>query len=381
MTKMDYYQVLGVARTAEPRELKRAYRRLAMEYHPDRNPEDREAETKFKATAEAYEVLSDPDKRSLYDIFGHEGLQSKPSPSAGNVNIDDIFAPFEHIFGGMFDFGPAPGGHGQKKGPNKSKTPRQGLDIKAQVQVSFEDAVFGGRGSVHFDREQECLSCLGQGAPTAERTQCARCQGEGEVSLSQGVFKFSSPCTMCAGRGFLIQDACEECDGDGIVRESVTKKIKIPAGVADGARLRLPKQGNLPPGAQVRGDVFVTVCVEPHEVFERDGLDLHYRAHVPYVLAALGCKVEVPGPETLHTVSIPAGTQYGDQHVLAGAGVTHTSGARRGDIVVHCIVEVPSRLRDQERELLEQLARVGNLDPYSPLRTPHAPLREKASAD
>ena len=379
MNKQDYYDILGVSRTADARELKRAYRRLAMAYHPDRNPDDQEAEVKFKATAEAYQILSDPDQRSLYDVFGHDGIQGRSRPSsAGFASVDDIFAQFNDMFGDIFDFPGAPKG----SGPSKKSGAKKGVDLKTTLDISFEDAIFGTQAQVTFKRQDTCQSCEGSGASsTQECVPCERCAGQGEVRLSQGFFTVSTPCSLCGAKGYTVQEACLDCHGAGLKVEHVTKAIKIPPGVNDGARLRLPGQGNLSGATQERGDVLVTVAVGASHVFEREGLDLHYRARIPFVMAALGGQIEIPTLHVTQLLDLPPGTQFGDTHTLKGAGVTHTNQKSTGDILVHCVVEMPQALGKRQSELLRELARSMELDPEKPLPSAHAPLKTLPQED
>lgn len=364
MNKRDYYEILGVRRDASERELKRAYRRLAMKCHPDRNPDDAEAEALFKVAATAYEVLTDPRQRQIYDNFGHEGLDARRGGrGAGFESVEDIFAQFNDLFGDVFGFG-------EEQRRKREQEPRRGEDIRHELELSFEDAVFGARKAFTLAREVSCGECDGTGAaPGSEPVECAACEGRGEVTLKQGFFSVSSTCKHCQGRGVLLTDACAACQGQGARVEERELNVRIPAGVEDGTRLRIRGEGA--PGLRggEPGDVLVTLRVAESELFERDGLNLHYRAPISFAQAALGCTLRVPTLDGEALCEIPAGAQFGDIHKLEGEGVRHVNGRRTGNLLVHILVTTPTSLSERQRELLRELAALEGVDldaPFSP---------------
>ncbi len=352
MSKRDYYEVLGVSRDAGDRELKKAYRTLAMKYHPDRNPGDEEAEKRFKEAAEAYEVLNDSEKRQIYDRFGHEGLSGR-SGGAGFSNVDDIFSQFGDIFGDIFGFG-----RQQRRGG-----PQRGADLRLDLELEFEEAVFGTSREVDVPRHTECETCEGSGAePGTEPIVCGACQGRGQVHHSQGFFTLSSTCPECRGQGKIITSPCGDCDGSGLIEEVREVSVKIPPGVDDGTRLRLRGEGEAGRKGGPRGDLYVFLHVKSSEVFVREGSNLHLEAEISFVQAALGCDLEIPTLEDPATVKIKPGTQFGDTIKLDGRGIQRVNrpGAR-GDLVVHCKVTVPDTLSKKQRKVLEEFAEISDI--------------------
>ena len=352
MTERDYYEILGVSRDASEGELKKAYRKLAMEYHPDRNPGDKSAEKRFKEASEAYEVLSDPEKRRLYDQFGHDGLRGagagRPG-AAGFDNVDDIFSQFGDIFGDMFGFG----------GQRRRGGPRRGADMRYDLELTFEEAAFGTTKTLTIPRHEQCEKCEGSGAePGTSPTTCPACNGRGQVHHRQGFFTLSSTCPECGGSGEYISDPCSECGGSGQTKVENKVEVQIPAGVNDGTRLRLRQEGENGSRGAPRGDLYVFLHVEPSEVFEREGADLHFKKEVPFVQAALGAEVEVPTlqDEETETVTVKPGTQYGDKKVLKNRGIAKVKGSGRGNLIVHFDVKTPEDLTKRQRELLEEFA-------------------------
>lgn len=357
MTKRDYYEVLGVTRDTSERQIKRAYRKLAMKYHPDRNPDAPDAETKFKEAAEAYEVLSDPEQRRIYDRFGHEGLDgsSQGTSGPGFQNVDDIFSEFGDIFGDMFGFG-GPGG-ASRGGP------RGGADLRHDLDLTFEEAAFGTTKTISVPRHKECDQCEGSGAePGTSPTTCPTCEGRGQIQHTQGFFTLSSSCPKCNGTGELIEDICQKCRGQGIIEEDREVIVKVPAGVDTATRLRLRGEGEAGRDGGARGDLYVFLHVEPSDVFERDGADLHYTADLSFVQAALGCEVEVPTLDEPQRVSFHPGTQFGETRVLRGEGVEQLGASRRGNLIVHARVNVPDDLSDEQRRLLREFARLSGIE-------------------
>lgn len=348
MSKRDYYEVLGLARDASPKDIKSAYRKLAMQFHPDRNPGDEEAEAKFKEAAEAYEVLADEDKRATYDRFGHDGLKGGFRGGGGGFrSVDEIFEQFGDIFGDIFGFGGGGGGNRAARG----------VDLRMDMELGFEEAVFGTSREIIVPRNIGCSTCDGSGAaPGTERSPCSTCHGRGQVHHAQGFFTLTSTCPHCHGRGSVVETPCEDCEGRGLVREEREVQVTIPAGVDDGTRLRLRGEGESSQGGGPRGDLYVFLRVRPSEQFERDGSDLHFRAPISFVQAALGCELEIPTLEGSEVIEVPAGTQTGEQIVMRERGVPRVNRGSRGNLFIHFFVEVPRELNDRQRELLLEFA-------------------------
>ena len=347
-TREDYYELLGVSRTADARELKKAYRRLALELHPDRNPGNAEAEERFKTVSEAYAVLSDPQKRQLYDRYGHEGLAGG-GPGFGDVG--DIFSHFQDIFGGGF------GGAGFGRRP--ANQPARGADIRTELRLTLEEAAFGGERELQLQHPTPCEACKGTGAEGGKLTRCATCGGRGQIARQHGAFVLSSPCPACGGRGSEPAAPCATCSGSGQERADRTLKVNIPAGVDSGQSLRLQGKGQAGRLGGPAGDLYVTLRVEPHERFHRDGHDLLTELHVSFPQAAVGANVSVPlldPEEPAETVSVPAGTQPGDTLTVRGKGVPRLDGRGRGDLLCVVQVDVPKELSDKARALIEELA-------------------------
>ncbi|QDG54020.1 molecular chaperone DnaJ [Persicimonas caeni] len=356
MTKRDYYQVLGVSRDASESEIKRAYRKLAMKFHPDRNPDDPDAEANFKEAAEAYEVLADAEQRQIYDRFGHEGLSGQGGGPGGPGfhDINDIFAEFGDIFGDMFGFGSGTSGRGGQS---------RGADLRYDLELSFEEAAFGTTKTIVIPRHSECAHCEGSGAePGTEPLSCETCGGQGQVQHTQGFFTLSSTCPQCNGAGELIEEECQDCSGTGVVEEEREVSVKVPAGVGSGTRLRLRGEGETGRAGGERGDLYVFLHVEPSEVFERDGADLHYTAELSFIQAALGCEVEVPTLGEPKRVTFEPGTQYGDTKVLRDEGIQQLGSSRRGNLLVHARLATPTDLSDEQRRLLEEYARLSGIE-------------------
>ncbi len=351
--KRDYYEVLGVDRNATPEEIKRAYRRLARRYHPDVNREDPEAEEKFKEITEAYQVLSDPQKRAAYDRFGHAGLSGAPGgdPFAGvEINLGDLFEAF---FGDL-GFGPF---RGRRRGPTR------GRDRSVTVVLEFEEALRGVEKVVQVERMEVCDACLGSGAePGTQPTRCRTCGGTGEVRRVQrtflGQFVQVATCPTCGGEGYEIPIPCRRCGGEGRVRATRKVRVKIPAGVDSGDRIRIAGEGDVGPRGGSPGHLFVTVEVKPHPYFRREGQDVYVEWPIHVARAALGGKVQVPTPDGVVTVDLPAGVQPGHRVILRGKGAPDPLGGRRGDLYIHFRVVVPRRLTREQRRLFEELDRL-----------------------
>lgn len=343
MEKRDYYEVLGVGRDADAATCKRAYRKLAMQYHPDRNPDSRDAEEKFKEASEAYSVLSDPDKRARYDQFGHAGLSG--NGGFNGSDLQDIFSEFFGDFGDIFGMG-----------SRRSSRARRGDDLQYELEITFEDAVFGTTKEIRLPRTEACDRCDGSGCePGSRKGNCGNCGGRGQVVSQQGFFAVSRTCSRCGGTGQVIQQPCQQCQGRGARRTQRNRKVHIPAGIDDGMRLQMSGDGNAGSNGGPSGDLYVLIRVREHEVFERESSDLHCHVKVNVAQAALGAKVSVPTLEGEEVHSIKPGTQSGHRLCLRGKGVPHVRGSQRGDLYAHVDVEVPKRLSREQRELFEQL--------------------------
>jgi len=345
MSKRDFYEVLGVAKGATADELKKAYRRLAMKHHPDRNPDDAEAEARFKEAKEAYEVLSDAQKRSAYDQYGHAGVEQNGMGGAGGMGgqgFGDIFGDvFGDIFGG--------GGRGRQGGPYR------GADLRYELSLSLEEAVLGHDAEVSFQSLKECSTCDGDGAkPGTDKKTCDTCGGVGQVRRQQGFFSVQQTCPDCRGEGRIIEDPCTECRGQGRVQQSRTLSVKVPAGVDTGDRIRLSGEGEAGQAGGPPGDLYVEVRVMPHAVFERDGGDLSCKVPLAFTAAALGGEVKVPTLSGEVSLKIPAGTQSGKVFRLRGKGVKQVRGGGPGDLYCRVDVETPKELTKEQKDLLEQ---------------------------
>jgi len=347
VTKRDFYEILGVGRTADEPGLKSAYRRMALRYHPDRNPGDREAEERFKEAAEAYSVLSDPGKRTLYDRFGHQGLQG-----SGAASFDPAaFSDFSDILGEFFGFGDLFGGGG---GRRRSRTQR-GDDVRYDLEISLEDAIRGANIDIQVPRQDPCARCKGSGAEPGGLVSCSICHGRGEVVYQQAFLSIRRTCSQCGGTGQLIRRQCGACRGQGHIRSERKLRLNIPPGVDNGTRLRLTSEGQ--PGAQggPPGDLYVVLQLKEHPIFERHEQNLHCVIPVNVAQAALGAEVDLLTFDGLQPVKIPEGIQSGAQVRLRGLGVPQLNGHDRGDLVVHIQVRVPKRLSREQRKLFEQL--------------------------
>jgi molecular chaperone DnaJ len=341
----DYYRILSVAKNASAGEIKKAYRKLAMQYHPDRNPDDQEAEEKFKACTEAYEVLSDERKRQIYDTYGHEGIKS--SGYRGPGSAEDIFSSFGDIFGDLFGFGGATRGRTRRDGP------QPGNDLRYDVEISFMEAVHGVSKEVQLTRRDTCWTCEGSGSRPGHRKEtCPACHGRGQVIRSQGFFQMSSTCPQCRGEGEIVTDPCSDCQGSGLVEKTKKVALKIPAGVDSGARMRLRGEGEGGRRGGAAGDLYVVVHVQEHDFFKRDGDAIYCRFPVSMVRAALGARLEIPTIYGKKHVDIPAGSQSGDLFTLAGEGVTNLRGRGKGDMVVELQVMTPTNLCEEQKKVL-----------------------------
>ncbi len=353
MAKRDYYEVLGVSKSSSEDEIKKSYRKLAMKYHPDRNPDNPQAEESFKEASEAYDVLHDPEKRNLYDRYGHEGLQN--AGFQGFQGFDDVFSNFGSIFEDLFGFGAGGGGGGRRGGRTSA---RSGADLRYNLQVAFEDAVFGAEKILEFDKMESCVHCLGKRtAPGTQPSACRTCGGVGQVERRQGFFAVRTTCPQCRGEGTIITDPCPQCRGRGQVSAPKKLAVKIPAGVDDGARLRLVGEGEEGSNGGPAGDLYVVISVDSHELFERDGNNVHCQINLSFPQAALGADIEAPSLyEETQTLNIPRGTQSGETLLVRGGGIPDVRNGRRGDQIVHISVQTPVDLTERQEELLREFA-------------------------
>jgi molecular chaperone DnaJ len=346
VTKRDFYEVLGVTRDADEQALKSAYRKLAMKYHPDRNPGDHTAEEHFKEAAEAYSVLSDPQKRAAYDRYGHQGVQSAAGPQGFD---SEIFGDFGDILGDLFGFGDMSGRRGGRRA-------RRGEDVRYDLEISLEDTIRGMSAEIEVPKVERCHFCAGTGADGKDGlTPCVTCRGRGEVLLQQGFLSIRQTCRTCGGRGQLIRKACTKCNGEGAVRTEKKLRVTIPAGVDNGTRLRLTGEGQAGQNGAPPGDLFVVLFVKEHAVFERKENDLHCVVGVNVAQAALGTEVDVLTFDGLEHVRIPEGTQHGEQIRVRGKGVPYLNSSGRGDLIINVEVRVPAKLTREQRRLFEQL--------------------------
>jgi len=350
VTKRDYYEVLGVAKDADEAALKASYRKLAMKFHPDRNPGDAEAEEKFKEAAEAYGVLSDAQKRAAYDRFGHQGVQGA---GGGPQGFDpEAFGDFGDILGDLFGFGDMFGG---RRGGGRGRA-RRGDDVRYDLEISLEDTIRGMSAEIQVPRLDRCHFCNGTGGEGKDGlTQCATCRGRGEVLLQQGFLSIRQTCRTCGGRGQLVRKACTKCGGDGVLRSERKLRVTIPPGVDNGTRLRLTGEGQTSPNGGPPGDLFVVLMVKEHPVFERRENELHCTVPVNVAQAALGTEVDVLTFDGLEHVKVPEGTQHGDQIRIRGKGIPYLNSSGRGDLIVNVDVRVPTRLSREQKKLFEQL--------------------------
>lgn len=347
-TNKDYYEILGVDRNADLQEIKRAYRRLALKYHPDRNPGDKEAEEKFKEAAEAYSVLSDPEKRALYDRYGHAGLQQQ---GVGFTGFEpDIFAEFSDILGDLFGFEDLFGRRARRE------RPRRGEDLRYDLEIDLEDCIRGKTVEIQLPRWETCGECGGSGAdPREGMTSCLTCHGRGYVVFHQGFLTIRRTCSACGGAGRRIRKACSYCGGQGQRRVERKIRVDIPPGVDTGTRIRVPNEGQPGLNGGPPGDLYVFIKVRPHPVFERRGNDLYCVVPVNVAQAALGTQVDVLTFDGLKTVEIPAGVQHGEEIRVPGLGVPDINGRGRGDLYVRVEVRIPKKLTREQRKLFEQL--------------------------
>lgn len=351
--KLDYYEILSVERTASDQEIKTSYRKLAMQYHPDRNPNNPEAEEKFKACSEAYGVLSDPDKRAAYDRYGHAGVNGsggfpggQGSPFQQGADLNDIFGD---LFGEMFNMG------GQ--GGRRASRQQRGRDLKFDMRLEFEEAVFGVEREVTIRRAEACEVCEGSGSEGGKAPEtCQQCGGRGQVRSQQGFFSIARTCPICSGTGTVVRNPCKTCHGEARIQREHKILVKVPAGVEQDTRIRYTGEGDAGRFGGAPGDLYVVLTVKAHKFFERDGDDIHCSIPISFTQAALGAEIEVPTLDGKETLKVPEGTQSGKEFKLKGKGVPHLSSYGKGDLIVEVRVQTPTKLNKLQKDLLRQLS-------------------------
>lgn len=361
VSKADYYEVLGVSRDASDQELKSAYRKQALKYHPDRNPGDHAAEEKFKEASEAYQVLSDAEKRAAYDRFGHAGVGASGSGGfggfSGSVDLGDIFGD---LFGEMFNMG------GSQQRPTRQ---RRGEDLRFDLAIDFEDAIFGTETEIKVRRFEACATCHGSGSSSGRGPSvCPQCHGRGQIRYQQGFFSVARTCSACGGSGSIISDPCTTCHGETRVAKEIKLTVKVPPGVDDGTRIRYGGEGDAGRSGGPGGDLYVVLSVRAHDFFERQGHDLHCVIPISFPQAALGAEIEIEGIDGPVTLKISDGTQNGKELRIRGRGVPHLNEKGRGDLIVKVMVQIPKKLSRAQRELVAKLAETMTVEnkPTSP---------------
>ena len=359
MSKRDYYEVLGVTRTVTEVELKSSYRKLAMQYHPDRNPGDKKAEEKFKEAAEAYAVLADATKRAAYDRFGHAGVGAAAGAGAG---FDpETFGDFADILGNMFGFGDLFSGQRRRGGPQR------GADLRYDLEISFVESATGTEPTIQIPRQETCETCKGSGAAAGSTpTTCSMCRGQGQVRRQQGFFTIAVTCPQCRGAGKTVAKPCQACQGAGRVTQERKIKVKIPAGISNGQQLRLQNEGEGGAGGGPPGHLYVVIHVQEHEFFRREGNHLFCEVPVNFTTLALGGEIVVPTLDGPERTKVPYGTQTGTTLRLRGKGMPDVNGRGRGDLLITVQVQTPKKLSKEQRQLLEQLAKALPKEQFEP---------------
>ncbi len=370
MAKRDYYEILGVSRDAQPEEIKKAYRKMALKYHPDKNPDDKEAEAKFKEAAEAYEVLRDPQKKARYDQYGHAGMGNNFGGGAGGfgggMSMEDIFSQFGDIFGDAFGGGFS--GFGARTGQRGGRRANKGSNLRIKVKLTLEEILKGVEKKVKVNKYVACGPCSGTGAKDGSAfSKCSTCNGAGRVTRVTNTFlgqmQTTSACPSCGGEGQTIQDKCSSCYGNGIVKDQELISLNIPAGVEDGMQLSLSGKGNAAPRGGIPGDLIVMVEVKPHSQLIRDGQNLLYDHHISFSQAALGTHIEVPTLEGRARIKIEPGTQAGKVLRLKNKGLPSINSYGRGDLLVNINIWTPQKLTPEEKEILKKLDESPNFKP------------------
>jgi len=360
VSKADYYEVLGVSRDANEQELKSAYRKLALKYHPDRNPGDHASEEKFKEASEAYQVLSDADKRAAYDRFGHAGV-SGGGPGgfggfSGAVDLGDIFGD---LFGEMFSMG----------GQQRAARQMRGDDLRYDLTIDFQEAVFGTEKEIRIRRLEACETCKGSGSKSGRGpVTCPQCQGRGQVRYQQGFFSVARTCNACAGRGSIISDPCDTCRGETRVTKEIKLTVKVPAGVEEGTRIRYGGEGDVGRNKGQSGDLYIVLSIRAHDFFHREGQNLHCVIPISFPQAALGAEIEIEGVDGPVMLKIPEGIQSGKEVRVRGKGVPYLNEKGRGDLIVKVVVQIPKKLSKTQRDLISELAKSMSVEnkPTSP---------------
>jgi molecular chaperone DnaJ len=351
MAKKDYYEVLGVNRDASEEDIKKSYRKLAMKWHPDRNPDNPKAEDHFKEAKEAYEILTDAQKRAAYDQFGHAGVDPTAAAGAGGAGFGNFADAFGDIFGDIF------GG-----GRSRSNVYR-GADLRYNLEVSLEDAARGTETRIRIPAMEECATCKGTGAkPGTSPTTCTTCQGHGQVRMQQGFFSIQQTCPRCHGSGKSVASPCAACDGAGRIKQHKTLSVKIPAGVDEGDRIRLSGEGEAGANGGPSGDLYVVIHLKPHPVFQRDHNDLHCEMPISFTTAALGGDIEIPTLDGYAKIKVPTGTQTGQMFRLRGKGIKGVRSSGHGDLICHVAIETPVNLTARQKELLAELEAINVKD-------------------
>lgn len=365
MSRRDYYEVLGVSKTASDQEIKSAYRKLALKFHPDRNPGDKKAEDQFKEAAEAYAVLCDQEKRARYDRFGHAAVSGAAGQGPGGFD-PSVFAEFGDIFGSVGDIF----GFGDIFGGRRRGGPQRGADLRYDLEIPFESSASGVETAIQIPRHETCQPCSGSGAaPGSSPTTCPQCRGTGQQRFQQGFFTVARTCGQCRGAGKVIAKPCPNCRGAGVTEQTRKLTVKIPAGIATGQRLRLQNEGEAGAQGGPPGDLYVVIHVAEHAFFQRDGNDLHCDVPVQFTTLALGGEITVPGiNESVETIKVPEGTQSGAVFRVRGKGMPDVSGRGRGDLIVTVQGLTPRKLNKEQRQLLQQLAETLPAEQAEPTR-------------
>ena len=351
--KKDLYDILGVNRDASDEDIKKSYRKLAMKYHPDRNPDSKDSEEKFKEAKSAYEVLSEPDKRRAYDAYGHAGINPQGGGGPGGEGMGGFSEAFGDIFGEIF------GGRGGRGGQQVYR----GADLRYNMDITLEQAARGTETKIRIPSLDECATCKGTGAkPGTQPKTCHTCNGQGQVRMQQGFFSIQQTCPTCHGNGKVIADPCAPCGGSGRIKNHKTLSVKIPSGVDDGDRIRLSGEGEAGMNGGPPGDLYVVVQLKPHAVFQREGADLHCEMPISFTIAALGGDIHIPTLDGEAKIKIPAETQSGQVFRLRGKGIRPVRQTSAGDLMCHVVVETPVRLTDQQKELLRELEEINKKD-------------------